>query len=618
MIIRELEQSLINKIAAGEVVERPASIVKELVENSIDAGASSIAVEIKDGGVSYISVSDNGRGIERAYVMTAFSRHATSKISSEEDLENILSLGFRGEALSSIAAVSQVELITRAENEEIGCAIHVNGGRCEAQREAGVSQGTTVIARNIFFNTPARRKFLKKPSAESGYITEMMQRFAIGRPEIAFKYINNGAEMIVTNGGGDVRTAALKIFGKETAKNIVDVTASAIKGFIGKPVLHRGNRGYEFFFLNGRYVKSEVARSAVENAYKSLLPQGKFPFFALNMTLSPELVDVNVHPAKTEVRFLRENDIYDDMFKAVSSALKRCDLIPDETMGLRRNAFYACAAPNPQRDQSTFEDKRIASVEPSAYGGSIDALSGPEPERDDAGASTSYGIAVSEPSFSASAREDIARTPSDTYRNEEIKSFAIFKRYKIIGQIFSSYWIVEQDDFMLVIDQHAAHERVLFEEISEKSRSGEIASQPLVSPIIIKFSEREENVIVENEGAIRKFGFDFEAFGGGVYALRAVPYIIKQMPGESFFIEIIDRISRVESSVSSIDEAKENEIAMMACKAAVKANDRLSYAEAKELIDAVMRLENPATCPHGRPTVIKMSKYEFERKFKRK
>lgn len=632
--IRLLDNNLINKIAAGEVVERPSSVVKELMENSIDAGATSITVEVKEGGIGLIKITDNGKGIPKEELKTAFLRHATSKLRTLEDLEDILTLGFRGEALSSIASVAQVEMITKTKDSDIGNRIVINGGVVEREEEAAANDGTVFIMKNLFYNTPARRKFLKKAATEGGYVSEVVNRIALGHPEIAIKYINNGNTLMQTNGNGDIKSAVLYIYGRQMASQMLNVSYSKegfiVEGLAAKPELSRGNRNYENFFINGRYIRSGVVQNAIEDAYKGKLMVGKFPVFALNLKVPANTVDVNVHPTKLEVRFSDENLIYDIMYNAVTKALKNAELIPSVTWD------------KPKKIKSDNVQSTIEDIKPEI---------GIKPEKDfkydDKAISTGFKVSENIPKEKDESKNPVLSAMSKLYteesintvyeaetnaevkaeameiknpiiskevKNEEIRK-PFFNNYRIIGQIFATYWIVEQNNCMYLIDQHAAHERALYEDFIEKFKSSQISSQQLLQPIAVNLSDSEKVVVEENMELLESFGFEIEEFGARTYAIRAVPYVFNSPSNVSFFMDIIDALA--DKNLKSIYDTKEDAIAMMSCKAAVKGNDRLSYSEAQELIQKLLKLENPFTCPHGRPTIIEMTRYELEKKFKR-
>ncbi len=638
--IRLLDNNLINKIAAGEVVERPASVVKELMENSIDAGATAITVEIKEGGISLIKITDNGKGIPKEELKTAFLRHATSKLRTLDDLEDIMTLGFRGEALSSIASVAQVEMITKTKDSQVGHKIVINGGVVEKEEESAGNNGTVFTMKNLFYNTPARRKFLKKPATEGGYVSEVVNRIALGHPEIAIKYINNGNTIMQTNGSGDVKSVVLYIYGRQMASQMIETSYSkdgfTVEGLIAKPELSRGNRNYENFFINGRYIKSNIVQNAVEEAYKGKLMVGKFPVFALNLKVPANTVDVNVHPTKLEVRFSDDNLIYDIMYNAVLKALKKTELIPEVTWDKPKKV-------KSDNVQGTLEDiafnntveKKAENIEKKAvvendfkyddkpiFSNQSVAEKAPEPKNPVLNA---INKVYQEPYYNEekpiekpAETEDISKKPEEKpilNEQKEEKRKPFFNNYRIAGQLFATYWIVEQNNCMYLIDQHAAHERALYEDFTEKFKNSQISSQQLLQPIAVNLSEGEKVIVEENMELLESFGFEIEEFGARTYAIRAVPYVFNSPSNVSFFMDIVDTLA--DKNLKSIYDTKEDAIAMMSCKAAVKGNDRLSYSEAQELIQRLLSLQDPFTCPHGRPTIIEMTKYELEKKFKR-
>lgn len=634
--IRLLDNNLINKIAAGEVVERPASVVKELMENSIDAGATSITVEIKEGGISLIKITDNGKGIPKEELKTAFLRHATSKLRTLDDLEDIMTLGFRGEALSSIASVAQVEMITKTKDSQVGHKIVINGGVVEKEEESAGNNGTVFTMKNLFYNTPARRKFLKKPATEGGYVSEVVNRIALGHPEIAIKYINNGNTIMQTNGSGDVKSVVLYIYGRQMASQMIETSYSkdgfTVEGLIAKPELSRGNRNYENFFINGRYIKSNIVQNAVEEAYKGKLMVGKFPVFVLNLKVPANTVDVNVHPTKLEVRFSDDNLIYDIMYNAVLKALKKTELIPevtwdkpkkvksDNVQGTLEDIAFNNTVENKAENIETkavvendfkYDDKPIFSNQSVAE-------KAPEPKNPVLNA---INKVYQEPYYNEEKpieTENISKKPEEKpilNEQKEEKRKPFFNNYRIVGQLFATYWIVEQNNCMYLIDQHAAHERALYEDFTEKFKNSQISSQQLLQPIAVNLSEGEKVIVEENMELLESFGFEIEEFGARTYAIRAVPYVFNSPSNVSFFMDIVDTLA--DKNLKSIYDTKEDAIAMMSCKAAVKGNDRLSYSEAQELIQRLLSLQDPFTCPHGRPTIIEMTKYELEKKFKR-
>ena len=641
--IHILDNSLINKIAAGEVVERPASVVKELMENSVDAGATAVTAEIQNGGISLIKITDNGKGIPSDEVETAFLRHATSKLNKFEELGSIITLGFRGEALSSIASVAQVEMLTKTADEETGTKINIEGGKIISVSPCALAGGTVFTVKNLFFNTPARRKFLKKPSTESGYVSEAVYRLAMGHPEVSVTFINNGSTVFRTSGNGDLKTAVLSLYGSEMAQSLIPVKLERdgykLEGLIGKPEFNRGSRSYENFFIKGRYIKSGLVSRAVEDAYKGRLMVGKFPVFMLDLTVPPDTVDVNVHPTKLEARFQNENFIYDLFYSAVFNTLKNIVLIPkaawDAPKPIQPKPSISPVSSAPKKAEEKYEKTENISTGLPKKLIDEDILIFKEPQKPEEKAvfSPSMHDAVNKIMETMPADEEEAKQPVipvKTDETPEIKPHTqqdfldkiddthhFFNNYKIVGQLFATYWIVEQGDKMYIIDQHAAHERVLYEGLVNKvSETDETTpSQLLLTPIAVNVTAAEADIIENNRELLEKFGFDIEPFGANAYALRAVPYILKEPSGAAFFTEIVDMLR--EQPVSSPYAARLDAIATMSCKAAVKGNDKLSYSEAKKLIENLLKLENPFSCPHGRPTIIEMSKYELEKKFKR-
>lgn len=627
--IQLLDNSTINKIAAGEVVERPSSVVKELVENAIDADASAITVEIREGGISMIRVTDNGNGIPKDQVKTAFIRHATNKIKNIEDLEKIISLGFRGEALASIAAVSQIELVTKTHDELTGISIELAGGNLLNFQDAGCPEGTSIIMKNLFYNVPARRKFLKKPGTESGYISDMMNKIALGHPEISFKYINNDTVILHTSGNNDLATAVFHVYGKEIVKKTEalhsESSGYSLTGLIGKPELSRANRSYENLFINGRYVKSELVCSAVEEAYKTRLMTGKFPLYVLNLKIPPTMVDVNVHPTKLEVRFAEEDNIYQFIFKAVSECLKASVLIPEANWNSKPSSVvkeFLNQNPIAEAVQNTIFDKEIAAIKTIEDTEEKETAFVPSKKdsksvvREEKAEFYSKEQIPTGPMISSEVlfnnREELSEIKKESTDN--INS-AFFHNYKIVGQIFNTYWVIEQGSSIFMIDQHAAHERILFEELTKRFQQRNVASQKLLQPIAVNFTPQEIEILNENMELLQKFGFELEQFGETAYAVRSVPLLSQEPSGVDFLTDIIDQLGKNPSE--TVSEFKINTIATMACKAAVKANDKLSFQEARALVERLLLLENPFTCPHGRPTIIEMTKYELEKKFKR-
>lgn len=666
--IRLLDSKTINKIAAGEVVESPKSVVKELTENAIDAGARSVTVEIKEGGISYIRVADNGCGIPKEQVKSAFLRHATSKMSQIEDLEHIFTLGFRGEALASIAAVAQVEMLTKTKEEETGTRICINAGEIEVMEDTACREGTSITVKNLFYNVPARRKFLKKPATESGHVSDLVNKIALGHPEVAIHYINNGTTVLHTAGNNDPKTAVFYVYGKDAANNMLPIVYKkgeyAVSGLIGKPELCRANRNYENLFINGRFIKNQVVSSAVEDAYKTKLLIGKFPVFVLDLEVEPALVDVNVHPAKLEVRFKNDDEVYEFFYTAVSKALQETVLIPKAVLEKKPKEKQ------PEPEQQTLTDapkkpeltkelprdtestgakleqekmklenfnllskteKTVESVKPSltdrtSLGGgrSVDellkrktAISGAaqkaEPYLKKEPVQEKEAVKA-EPvkSQETPKQEEIKKIPDAKEEKEEKKPF--FQNYKIIGQVFRTYWIVEQGECLYLIDQHAAHERILYEELMNRFKEEQVVSQRMLTPLMLNLTPMENEVLKDNKELLESFGFELEDFGGK-YALRATPYLLQNPSSIGFFTDILDRLA--EERISNVYDTKILAVATMACKAAVKGHDVLSMREAEALIHQLLKLEHPFTCPHGRPTIIELTKYEMEKMFKR-
>jgi len=652
--IRLLDTKTINKIAAGEVVESPKSVVKELAENAMDAGATSVMVEIKDGGISYIRITDNGSGIPKEQVKSAFLRHATSKINQIEDLEQIFTMGFRGEALASIAAVSQVEMTTRTKDEETGTYIQIHAGEVRKIQDIACNEGTSITVQNLFYNVPARKKFLKRAATESGNVSELLQRLALGHPEISFCYINNGTTMLHTAGNNDPKTAVFYVYGKDVANQMLPLSYKkgefAISGLIGKPELSRGNRNYENLFINGRYIKSSIVASAVEDAYKTRLMTGKFPVFVLNLEIAPSHVDVNVHPAKLEVRFKNDDEIYELFFHAVCKALESEVLIPrvewDKKPKERRPVLEQQAldmadekppADTPGQAESSQQQKEsVFDLSAVKHDEQVPIFSAENPTLeqvpkriDDLLKRKSKHTPVRQErehyivkKVSVPAKEDVQAgfvkqeiPPEATVTEVAEKKEAFFKNYKIIGQLFRTYWVVEQDHSMYMIDQHAAHERILFEEFMNRFKEETAVSQRLLTPMMLSLDERELEVLKENKTLLEGFGFELEQFEVHTFALRSVPQLLRETDDVGFFMDILDQLS--EQKIQNIYDTKLLTVATMACKAAVKGHDTLSFQEAEALIERLLKLENPFTCPHGRPTIIEMTKYELEKKFKR-
>jgi len=637
--IHILDSETIDKIAAGEVVERPSSVVKELVENAIDAGAKAITVEAKDGGTTFIRVTDNGSGMEREQLRTAFLRHATSKIENAGDLARISSLGFRGEALSSIAAVAKVEVITKTAECITGTRIILEGAREIAFEEVGAPEGTTFIVRNLFFNTPVRRKFLKQPATEGGYIADLMEHLALSRPDISFKLVLGNQMKFHTSGNGDLREVIYRIYGREVANALVPIQYSqdgiSIEGYLGKPVQVRSSRSFEIYFINGRFVRSNVVSKAVEEGYREYLMQHKFPLCVLHITMDTNRVDVNVHPTKMDVRFTNAMAFSALLCGAVKYTLKHHEMIPDTLLPAERERQAEekreCIERQKERTPEPFERRRSEAyrvMEETKY-----AAERPEmqefiqnPVWDKVKISENQSKMqeksanpVISPNLQEKKREKVTGVSEKSAQlnlfEEKILTADNRRRFRVIGQVFETYWLIEFEDKLLIIDQHAAHEKVNYERLMKQFREKNVVSQTLMPSIIVSLSGQEEAVLKEHLEIFRSLGFEIEAFGGSDYALRSVPVDLYGCGEREMFLEVLDQLAEG-GSFGGI-RVVEEKIASMSCKAAVKGNSVLSFAEAEALIDELLTLENPYNCPHGRPTVITMTKYEVERNFKR-
>ena len=652
--INVLDSNTINQIAAGEVVERPSSVVKELVENAVDAKATAVTVEIKDGGISYIRITDNGIGIDKSDIPIAFYRHSTSKIKSVEDLLVVSSLGFRGEALSSIAAVSQIELMTKTTGSLIGTRYKIEGGEEKSIEDIGCPQGTTFIVRNLFYNTPARRKFLKTAMTEAGYISDLLHRLALSHPEISFKFINNGQIKLHTTGNMRLKDIIYNVYGRDITANLLEVSAKAgsteISGFIGKPLICRGNRAYENYFINGRYIRSGIITKAIEEAYKNFIMVHKYPLTVLHFKIDTSLIDVNVHPTKMEIRFNNNEEIYRLVYHAIRQALEGRELIPQVEINSEKKAHKE----KPEEKQrpsipEPFEKMRRAAMLREAQNEYTPAkltaqkaltpastpastpTSTPTSTRTLTPASTPNTETKTAVTPSVTAETKVAAVPAATTENKtaavpkKTEQLSLFESpllsrearssHKLIGQVFDTYWIVEYDGKMFIIDQHAAHEKVLYEKILARYKASNPSSQLLEPPMILSLSMKEETALKEHMDSFTALGFEIEPFGGSEYAVRAVPMDLYGFKAKDIIVEMIDQIS---SEIGHLnDDMIADRLATAACKAAVKGNQQLSFKEADTLIELLLQAKNPYTCPHGRPTIISMSKYELEKKFKR-
>lgn len=635
-----LNQETIDKIAAGEVVERPCSVVKELVENAIDAGSTAITVEIKEGGISFIRITDNGCGIERDQVAVAFYRHSTSKIRSAEDLLTVKSLGFRGEALSSISAVARVELITKTYDELTGTRYVIEGSKELSNEEIGAPDGTTFIVKDLFYNVPARRKFLKTAQTEGSYISDMVEKLALSHPDISFKFINNNQTKLHTSGNGNRKDIIYHIFGREISSSLLEVKHECeyfkVEGFIGKPVITRGNRNYENYFINGRYVKSNILSRAIEEAYKSFLMQHQYPFTVLYFTFFSEL-DVNVHPTKMELRFDNNNEIYVELCDTIYAILSHKEMIPEvpvDSTPAPKKIVHEYKEPIPE----PFEKRRINEVRAaesrSVYGQSVtsaakapavnEQLTDNTSKMQTAKASASALVAGTGNSVELAPETSTAYEPAQvvTGTQQTLGDYdKVFltesskKQFSIIGQLFKTYWLIEFEDKLYIIDQHAAHEKVLYEKTMARLANKDFTSQRISPPIVMTLDARECEMLEKYRPQIEQFGYEVEHFGGKEYMISAIPDNLFNIDMKDLFIEMLDDFSN--STGRQTPDIITEKVASMSCKAAVKGNDKLTLPEINKLIDELLSLDNPYNCPHGRPTIISMSKYEIEKKFKR-
>ena len=704
--IAVLDQQTIDKIAAGEVVERPSSIVKELVENAIDAGATAVTVEITDGGKKMIRITDNGGGMERDQVPLAFLRHATSKIEKVEDLEHIASLGFRGEALSSIAAVAQVELITKTPSALSGVRYVINGGVQESLEDMGAPEGTTFLVRNLFYNTPARSKFLKSDTTEGNYVSTLMEQLALSHPEISFKYIQNKQVKLHTSGNYNIKDVIYNIYGRDITKALLEVSYEndfmKIEGFVGKPEISRGNRTFENYYINGRFVKNRIIAKGIEDAYKGFLMQHKFPFVSLHIQMEGNDLDVNVHPSKMEVRFARGTEVYDAVYETVHKALTTREMIqtvpfgkeesvrkqsslvkpgdipepfemkrraempeyrtqvantvnrtsnvsikgndrtvsaPDTAMDKKQISSYSTLpqgtitmAEQAVREQKIYQTKDpFTKAEEKLFEGTINDKNIHEKQPDamqvnmSPKATVSVNKNVVDSNENAETCDESAEKVQEVEKQQKPQQLELFEekllapesrsRHQLIGQIFDTYWLVQFEDKFFIIDQHAAHEKVYYERFVKRFREQTVESQYLSPPLIVSLNLQEEALLKANRKYFEDFGFEIEPFGGKEYCINAVPSNLYGLTEEELFLEMLDNLaSEKDKDPLGIFASR---LATMACKAAVKGNHQMSDREANALIDELLTLENPYHCPHGRPTIISMTKTELEKKFKR-
>lgn len=653
--IQILDSATIDKIAAGEVVERPSSVVKELVENALDACADAITVEIKEGGITFIRVTDNGCGIDSSQIRNAFMRHATSKIRSAEDLTHVVSLGFRGEALSSICAVAQVELITKTKDNLTGVRYVCEGAVEKECSEIGAPTGTTVLVKNLFFNTPVRRKFLKQPMTEGGYIIDLMEHMALSRPDTAFKLMVNGQVKFHTSGNGSLKEVIYRIYGKETASQLLpfekETKGIKVEGYLGKPILNRSNRNFENYYINGRYIKSSLIAKALEDGYSNYLMQHKFPFTVLHFTIDTEMVDVNVHPTKMDVRFTGGNYLYDFLASSVAAALQQREMIPEALLSEEKEEeTQKIKVPEPFEQQRTrqfqvMEEQRYEAVRsPSrdifireAAEESLKAMADNTSSDDDFFVQIPARVAESTPTLRTEMPVEPAAPgtamPANAEQTEQApavkteppKQLDLFDekmltkenrpRYRILGQIFDTYWLIAFTDKLFIVDQHAAHEKVKYERLMKHYHEKDIVTQTLNPPIVVTLSAKEEATFLSCKDVFAGLGFEIEDFGGREYALRGVPVDLYGQEEKALFLSVLDEMS--EGPLHKDLTVVEEKLATMACKSAVKGNHSFSFVEMEALIDELLTLDNPYNCPHGRPTIISMSKYEIEKKFKR-
>lgn len=660
--IQVLDQVTIDKIAAGEVIERPASIVKELVENAIDAGATHVTIEIEEGGISLIRITDDGSGIMKEDIRNAFLRHSTSKIRNVEDLLHVTSLGFRGEALSSIAAVTKVEVITKTKEAILGTRYVIEGGQELSLDEAGSSDGTTFIIRQLFYNVPARRKFLKTAMTEAGHVQDLLIRLALSHPEVAFRFLNNNQEKLRTSGSGKLKDVIYNIYGRDVASNLLELDYRQggihITGYLGKPLITRGNRNFETFFVNGRYVKSTMISRAVEDAYKDFMMQHKFPFVVLHFQVDTETVDVNVHPTKMELRFQNQQEVYKTVFEAIHRQLLEPELIPQVEVPEPLTSLVQEKKKTPSPDlklvrRAIPSDSKEAAVSIATTPIDSAAQTVPEPVKEEPHNEDYFIRKMRERVMSYHNRNSSAEVKDQkkifrpeeqkkriqtsvreatTYKinetpvvqkpeqlnlfEEKLLKREVRAEYRLIGQVFDTYWLVQFQDNLYIIDQHAAHERVLYERTLKEMKNREFTSQYLSPPIILTLSMQEAELLKTHKERFERIGFEIEPFGGEEYAIRAVPANLFSIAKKELFMEMLDNLADGLSTNMTPDIIDEK-VASMSCKAAVKGNNRLSAQEVDALIGELLELENPYHCPHGRPTIIAMSKKELEKKFKR-
>ena len=631
--INLLSQETIDKIAAGEVVERPASVAKELIENSIDAGATAISVEIKGGGIEYLRITDNGSGIEKDQIQIAFLRHSTSKIADASDLASVRSLGFRGEALSSISAVSKVELITKTKDSLLGASYVIEGAKEISLTDIGAPNGTTFIVRQLFFNTPARKKFLKSESTEGSYVFDVVEHLALSHPEISFKFLLNGKEKLMTSGNGSLSDTIYQIYGRQIAANVLDIDYEddkvKLSGFIGQSVIARGNRAFEHFFVNNRYIKSNHLSKACEEGYYGFLMGHQYPFFVINIDFDADVVDVNVHPTKQEVRFEDEAYILELLTKTINNRLRKREDVLEAHIDEPKPVSHATPMQilpevkeesirsSTESSEETVKPTRVTEESKAVtIHQEVKPVKMPEPfERDrleKIKAQVTAQIRNDTPYEKKFAEQNRG---GEKYEQISFLQKEAIKEHKIIGQVFDTYWIIEYDKNMYIIDQHAAHEKVLFEKTMARLKNNEMTSQMISPPVIVSLAPQDVLLYETYHEAFEKIGFQIASFGGNEIAINGVPGNMLNLDPKSLFMEILADCGNYKSS-DSFDMIVER-VASMSCKAAVKGNNKLSLPEIKTLVDDLLKLENPYHCPHGRPTMISFSEYELAKKFKR-
>ena len=675
--IQLLDQATINQIAAGEVIDRPSSVVKELLENAIDAKATAITVEIKDGGISFIRITDNGCGLEKDQVRKAFLRHATSKLHTIDDLLDIGSLGFRGEALSSIAAIAQVELISKPPEAMLGISYQIEDGEEKSLTQIGAPDGTTILVRNLFYHVPARKKFLKTAATEGNYINQLMENMAMLRPDISMRFINGGQNKLYTSGNGRLKDLIYTIYGREISSNVLEINYEcplfAVTGYIGKPIISRGNRTFENYYINGRFVKSRLIAAAIEQAYKPFMMQHRYPFTVLHIKIKPELIDVNVHPAKMEVRFQQENEIYELLAGAMENTLRGKEFIPDvsddgkaekkvqekqklpEPFEQRRlQAMKEIIPPPPaehkiqneqkpsaehktQSEQKIFTENKIQSEQKLPKNEEQpkvpSKLSDPSGEykiekkqtiKDSdskweiaSGIHKRIGQDVSQTvnQMPPQPEQKLEKPEQQTLFTEPLLSEKARIHHRLIGQLFDTYWLIQYGNQLYIMDQHAAHEKVNYERLMEAYRKKERITQFVSPPMVISLTRAEEAILEEFKSEFERIGFTIEPYGGREYAISEIPANLYGINEKELFLEMLSDLEDRGSMQPS--ELIASKLASMSCKAAIKGGQKISFQEADALVSQLLTLENPYACPHGRPTIITMTKYELEKKFKR-